>query len=114
MDPLSFRWLTFQTRYRSEMDFSWTAMSDADRRVKHLRRRMAEWGSAASALSDADDGVRHAIPRGRWPATSHTASPLVVMNEVVSSDLPSGEKYSLLASWDSVLALDLEREANSG
>ena len=23
IDPLSFRWLTFQTRYRSEMDFTW-------------------------------------------------------------------------------------------
>ncbi len=25
IDPLSFRWLTFQTRYRSEMDFTWEA-----------------------------------------------------------------------------------------
>ena len=25
LDPLAFRWLTFQTRYRSEMDFTWEA-----------------------------------------------------------------------------------------
>ena len=31
LDPLAFRWLTFQTRYRSEMDFTWEAMEDADR-----------------------------------------------------------------------------------
>jgi cysteinyl-tRNA synthetase len=34
-----------------------------------------------------------------------------VLNEAVSSDLPGGEKYALVASWDEVLALDLERDA---
>ena len=28
--------------------------------------------------------------------------------------MPDGEKYALLASWDAVLGLDLEREATSG
>jgi cysteinyl-tRNA synthetase len=36
---------------------------------------------------------------------------LVVVNEAASSDLPGGEKYALLSSWDAVLGLDLEREA---
>ena len=36
---------------------------------------------------------------------------LVVLNETVSSSLPEGERYTLLASWDRVLGLDLEREA---
>ena len=30
-----------------------------------------------------------------------------------SADVPSGEKRSLLGSWDQVLALDLEREART-
>ncbi len=34
----------------------------------------------------------------------------MVVNETVSSDLPDAEKYSLLASWDAVLGLDLERD----
>src|SRR5437764_3614406 len=50
IDPLSFRWLTFQTRYRSEMDFTWDAMEDADRRVKQPRRHVAEWGRTATEL----------------------------------------------------------------
>jgi len=31
-----------------------------------------------------------------------------------SAAVPPGEKYALLASWDSVLGLDLEREATAG
>ena len=39
-DPLSFRWLCFQTQYRSEMDFTWDAMAAADQRVRQLRHHM--------------------------------------------------------------------------
>jgi cysteinyl-tRNA synthetase len=35
----------------------------------------------------------------------------VVLNEAVTSGIPGGEKYALMASWDSVLGLDLERTA---
>src|ERR671925_1944090 len=43
LDPLSYRSLTFQTRYRNQMDFSDEAMRAADGRVKELRTKMAEW-----------------------------------------------------------------------
>ena len=39
----------------------------------------------------------------------------MIVNELVSTeDVPDGEKYALLASWDAVLGLDLEREATAG
>ena len=108
-DPLSFRWLTFQTRYRSEMDFSWEAMETADQRVKQLRRRMVDWGAPPDDLSEAaadqDRRFREAISEDLdMPAA------VVVVNETVSSGIRDREKYSLLASWDAVLGLDLERD----
>lgn len=112
-DPLSFRWLTFQTRYRSEMDFTWDAMKDADDRVKQLRRRMAGWAPAAGDMGEAaihyDERFRTAIATDLdMPAA------VVVVNDLVRSpDVPDGEKYALLASWDHVLGLDLEREATA-
>ena len=113
IDPLSFRWLCFQTQYRSEMDFSWDAMETADQRVKHLRRRMAEWAPAAEALgadaADLDARFRAALADDlSFPAAVR------VVNELVSAPaaaVPGGEKYALLAGWDQVLGLDLEREA---
>jgi cysteinyl-tRNA synthetase len=109
-DPLSFRYLTFQTRYRSEMDFSDEAMRGADQHVKRLRRRMAEWAPAAPSLSDA---AKDLDARFRQAVADDLDMPraLVVLNEAASSNLPGGEKYALLSSWDAVLGLDLEREA---
>jgi len=109
IDPLAYRLLCFGTRYRSEMDFSWEALEGSNRRLAELRRRMAGWAPAGGTRSasgeDYDRRFREAIaddldlPRA-----------LVVLNEVVSSGLPPGERYELLASWDDVLALDLERD----
>ncbi len=113
LDPLAFRWLTFQTRYRSEMDFSWEAMEDADRRVRQLRRHVAEWSPAADDLGDAarayDARFREALA-----ADLDLPSAVVIVNELDrSAEVPPGEKVALLRRWDGVLGLDLEREALS-
>jgi cysteinyl-tRNA synthetase len=39
---------------------------------------------------------------------------LKVLNEAVSAQIPDGDKYSLLYTWDDVLGLDLERLAREG
>jgi cysteinyl-tRNA synthetase len=114
IDPLSFRWLTFQTRYRSEMDFAWDAMETADRRVKQLRQHMAEWAPAASALGSEAQAL-DARFRAAVADDLDLPTAVKIVNEVDRApDLPSGEKYALLASWDQVLGLDLERDARSG
>ncbi|MGZ4149030.1 MAG: cysteine--tRNA ligase [Actinomycetota bacterium] len=111
IDPLSFRWLTFQTQYRSEMDFTWEAMEAADQRVKQLRRRMAEWAPAADGLGEAA-GAFDARFREAVANDLHLPGAVATANELVSAhEVPDGEKYALLASWDAVLGLDLEREA---
>jgi len=110
IDPLSFRWLTFQTQYRSEMDFSWEAMGTADTRVKQLRRHMAEWRPAADAL-----GTEAQAYDARFRETVandlHMPGVVALVNELDHSDVARGEKYTLLADWDALLGLDLEREA---
>ena len=107
-DPLAYRYLTFRTRYRSEMDFTDDAMRDADTQVRRLRRRMVEWGEAAplGGAAEAFDG------RFRTAIAEDLDLPqaLVILNELVSSAVPDGEKSALLASWDRVLGLDLARE----
>jgi cysteinyl-tRNA synthetase len=114
MDPLSFRWLTFQTRYRSEMDFTWDAMEDADKRVKQLRHRMADWGQAAVELTADATGFDRRF-REAIADDLDLPSAVRIVNEVVSTtEVTDGEKYALLASWDQVLGLDLERDAKAG
>ncbi|MGQ0669802.1 MAG: cysteine--tRNA ligase [Actinomycetota bacterium] len=109
LDPLAFRYLTFQTRYRSEMDFTWEAMEAADRKVRQLRQRMAEWAPAAAELSEAAQELDGRF-RGAVSDDLNMPAAVVVLNEVErSSRVADGEKYTLLSSWDPVLGLDLER-----
>jgi cysteinyl-tRNA synthetase len=113
LDPLAFRWLTFQTRYRSEMDFNWDAMEDADRRVRQLRHHVADWGEAAAELGDAARGF-DARFREALAADLDLPTAVVVVNELDHApDVPPGEKVALLSVWDRVLGLDLDREARS-
>jgi cysteinyl-tRNA synthetase len=113
MDPLAFRWLTFQTRYRSEMDFGWDSMEDADRRVKQLRRHVAEWGPASGELGEAAAGFDRRF-RSAIAEDLDMPAAVKVVNELDrSTDVPSGEKRALLGSWDAVLGLDLERDARN-
>jgi cysteinyl-tRNA synthetase len=95
------------------MDFNWEALEGQNRRLAEIRRKMAEWAPGADALSpeasDLDRRFREAVaddldlPRA-----------IVVLNEVLTSAVAPGERYALLASWDAVLALDLERDARTG
>jgi cysteinyl-tRNA synthetase len=113
LDPLAFRWLTFQTRYRSQMDFTWEAMETADQRVRQLRRHVAEWGAPASELGPA---AKEADARFREALADDLDMPTVVriVNDLDHSpDVPPAEKRSLLASWDHVLGLDLSRDADA-
>jgi cysteinyl-tRNA synthetase len=93
------------------MDFTWEAMETADRRVKQLRRHVVEWGEPASDLGDAakdfDARFREAVANDLDMPTA-----VRVVNDLDRSpDVPSGEKRALLASWDDVLGLDVERDA---
>jgi cysteinyl-tRNA synthetase len=114
IDPLSFRYLTFETRYRKEMDFSEDALRAADTAVKRLRQRMAEWGGPAEGLSEEakafDKRFREAVADDL-----DIPQALVILNELSSSRaVPDREKYSLVSSWDQVLGLDVERDALGG
>jgi cysteinyl-tRNA synthetase len=112
-DPLAFRYLTFQTRYRSEMDFNEEAMRAADQALARLRQRLAGWGPASETLStqaeDLDRRFRDAVAEDL-----DLPRALVVLNETVSAPIPDGDKVRLLLSWDAVLGLDLGRDAREG
>jgi cysteinyl-tRNA synthetase len=110
IDPLAYRLLTFGTRYRSEMDFSWEALEGSNRRLAELRRRVAEWGPPAASLSE---GALAFDRRFREAVADDLDMPraLVVLNELVGSDVAPGEKVALLTTWDAVLGLDLGRDA---
>jgi cysteinyl-tRNA synthetase len=113
IDPLAYRLLCFGTRYRSEMDFDWGALEGTNERLATLRRRMLDWSGEArpDALSEAGAGFDQRF-RDAVSDDLDLPAAMVVLNELIGSpEVAGGEKYSLLASWDAVLGLDLERLA---
>jgi cysteinyl-tRNA synthetase len=113
VDPLAYRLLCYGTRYRSEMNFDWEALEGQHRRLADLRRRMATWAPETDDRSEAAEAL-DARFREALAEDLDLPRALVVLNETVGSALPDAEKYGLLASWDAVLGLDLERDAREG
>jgi cysteinyl-tRNA synthetase len=114
IDPLAFRLLCFGTRYRTEMDFSWEALQVADRTLTRLRQRVADWAppdedGLSPEAKDLDGRFRDAVADDL-----DMPEALVALNAAVSASIPDGDKRALLASWDGLLGLDLERLAREG
>jgi cysteinyl-tRNA synthetase len=113
IDPLAYRFLCCGTRYRSEMDFSWEALQGANDRLTHIRQRMVDWANDGGTDVQTWTEERRTFDRRFRDAVAadlDLPAALVVMNEAIgSSALPPGEKHALLATWDQVLGLDLDR-----
>jgi cysteinyl-tRNA synthetase len=114
LDPLAFRLLCFGTRYRSEMDFSWDALEAAHRNLVRIRQRMADWKDEPRDVRGVGAEDLDARFRERLADDLDMPGAVKVLNETLSADIPGGERYALLASWDPVLGLDLERLAREG
>jgi cysteinyl-tRNA synthetase len=112
-DPLAFRYLVLQTRYREPTNFTWEALGAADRGLERYRKQMAEWFAGPVAVSSAaavelDRRFHEAVAEDL-----NTPRALSVVAELASAAIEPGEKYRLLESWDRFLGLDLAREVTT-
>lgn len=105
-DPLAFRYLTMQARYRTKLNFSAEGVTGADRALRQLRERITEWTSVAPQGRGQDYAERFAAA-----VTDDLDLPaaMALMSELVHSDLPPGDRARLLIDFDRVLGLDLAR-----
>src|SRR5205807_8612193 len=60
-DPLAFRYLALQTRYREPTNFTWEALAAAERGLERYRKQMVEWFAGPVAAPPAG------VPAG-WSA----------------------------------------------
>jgi len=107
-DPLAFRYLALQAKYRAPLNFSTEGLAGADRALRQLRARVAEWSQAAPAPEGAevtwDARFREAIaddldlPRA-----------MALVAELARSSLAPPARAATLLAWDRVLGLDLDR-----
>jgi len=111
-DPLAFRYLALQAKYRTKLNFSAAGLAGADRALAQLREKVADWSASGEAApggeeaSAFEDRFRAAIADDLdLPAA------MALVSELVHSGLPAAQKAQLLRRWDQVLGLNLDRGA---
>ena len=110
-DPLAFRYLALQAKYRTKLNFSVEGLAGADRALKLLRQRVAEWSKGADGRSHDDVNGFEARFTAALADDLDLPAAMALVSEVVHSNLPPADKAGLLRSWDRVLGLDLDRVA---
>ncbi|MGH2813361.1 MAG: CysS/YqeB C-terminal domain-containing protein, partial [Actinomycetota bacterium] len=112
-DPLAFRLLVMQARYRAQSNFTWEALDAAQRGLERLRRQTAEWASEVPETpSDAGKRLDQEFAEAVADDLDLPAA-LRVVSKVPSAEVAPGEKSALVRRWDEVLGLDLHREVVS-
>jgi cysteinyl-tRNA synthetase len=108
-DPLAFRYLALQAKYRTKLNFSTEGLAGADRALRQLRERVAEWSNdrpnGEERIGDSwDERFRAAISNDL-----DLPSAMALVADLMRAPLPPLVKARLLRSWDRVLGLDLDR-----
>ncbi|HEX3508039.1 MAG TPA: cysteine--tRNA ligase [Candidatus Dormibacteraeota bacterium] len=110
-DPLAFRYLALQAKYRTKLNFSEDGLAGADRALRNLREHVQEWSAARAASSTDSDEAAAMEQRFRSAIADDLDLPtaMALVSELTRSAIPPGEKAALLSRWDRVLGLDLDR-----
>jgi cysteinyl-tRNA synthetase len=111
-DPLAFRYLALQAKYRTALNFDAKGLAGADRALRNLRERLADWSRDGNPAG----GPRYAVEieaRFRAAIADDLDLPtaMALVAELTRSALTPGAKARLLREWDRVLGLDLDRSA---
>jgi cysteinyl-tRNA synthetase len=110
LDPLSYRYLVLQSRYRSQTNFTWEAVEAAQRGLEGLRRQVAEWAGPGAETSSEEAASMSKRFFGAVADDLDTPSALKVVSELSGASISPNEKFDLIREWDAVLGLDLARE----
>jgi cysteinyl-tRNA synthetase len=112
-DPLAFRYLALQAKYRTKLNFSTDGIAGADRALRQLRERLADWSNDASRVNPPEGEKAALESRFRAAIADDLDLPAVMalVAELPRSTLPPGARAALLRDWDRVLGLDLARES---
>ncbi|MGH7902750.1 MAG: cysteine--tRNA ligase [Candidatus Dormibacteraceae bacterium] len=110
-DPLAFRYLALQAKYRTKLHFTPEGIAGADRTLRQLRGRVAEW-------SKSEPGGKEPEGKGDFPERFLAAinddldlpAAMALVAELGHSHIAPAARASLLIDWDRVLGLGLDRD----
>jgi cysteinyl-tRNA synthetase len=113
-DPLAFRYLALQAKYRAPLNFSTERLAGADRALRQLRERVAAWSGASAPEVSAPGEEWESRFRAAISNDLDMPAAMALVAELMRSSTPAPTKASLLKRWDAVLGLDLDRAPPEG
>jgi cysteinyl-tRNA synthetase len=111
-DPLAFRYLALQAKYRTKLNFSADGLAGADRALRQLRTRLVDWSGDHRTVDQHAPGLEDRFKSAIADDLDLPAA-MALVAELGHSPAAPGAKATLLRSWDRVLGLDLDRPAPS-
>ena len=108
-DPLAFRYLALQAKYRSPLNFSVEGLAGADKALRHLREHAADWSQDGADEMQSTPGEWGSRFRDAIADDLDFPRVMALVAELVHSAVPRSVKSALLRHWDNVLGLDLGR-----
>ncbi len=109
IDPLAYRFNTFQTHYRKPMEFSDDSISAAQNGLQHLRnqvRTLMDTAEAGEIDAQFQEKFLQAINNDL-----NIPQALAVVQDLLKSELAPGVKLATVFDFDRVLGLDLQKSA---
>lgn len=107
-DPLAFRFLAMTAKYRAKLSFTEEVLEGAERGLNSIRLRASRLPAAVAPGEG--EGADYA-ERFRDALRDDLDLPLVssLVQELLRSAVPDGQKRWLLEDWDQVLQVDITR-----
>jgi cysteinyl-tRNA synthetase len=111
LDPLVYRFATFQTHYRKPMEYSEQAVAAAQNGLQHLRNQVRTLMDAAAA---GDKDVTY-IEKFHQTINNDLNMPqaMAVVQDLLKSDLDPARKLATVFEYDRVLGLNLDQVSDS-
>jgi cysteinyl-tRNA synthetase len=110
-DPLAFRYLALQAKYRTKLNFSTEGLAGADRALAQLRERVADRATGDDPPLSAEADQFEVRFRAAIAEDLDLPAAMALVAEVMRTRLPGADKARLLRRWDQVLGLDLDRSS---
>ncbi|MEK7065862.1 MAG: cysteine--tRNA ligase [Patescibacteria group bacterium] len=102
-DPLAYRYLLLTAHYKTQVNFTWNALSGAETALDRLRGMIAELPDGGEICAPCDKKFQAAIRDDL-----NTAEALAVVWKLISrDDVSLADKKATLLSWDTILGLGL-------
>jgi cysteinyl-tRNA synthetase len=112
-DPLAFRYLALQAKYRTKLNFTTELLAGADRALTNLREHILGWSNDSRPAAETEHEAARFETRFRAALADDMDLPsaMALVAELSHSAIAPRAKASLLLSWDRVLGLDLQRSS---